>query len=129
MGFFLCLNQIYELHTLQFHQSVCILVWTSYSTVKPVLSGHSKKTKQGFQGRLSLNAGQSIAECSPWSILQYFRPSLSYYFSFISLFSLFLSGRFRQVLQYCYTLFKCLLLPPLNTHDVIQYGTRDLFMV
>ena len=27
-------------------------------TVKPVLSGHSKKTKIGFQDRLSLNAGQ-----------------------------------------------------------------------
>ena len=29
-----------------------------HSTVKPVLSGHSKKKKSGFQDRLSLNAGQ-----------------------------------------------------------------------
>ena len=28
------------------------------STVKPILSGHSKKTKIGFQDRLSLNTGQ-----------------------------------------------------------------------
>ena len=35
------------------------------NTVKPALSGHSKKDeKLGFQDRLSLNAGQSIAECS-----------------------------------------------------------------
>ena len=32
------------------------------------------------------------------SILQYFRPSLSYYLSLSSLFCLFLSGRLRQVL-------------------------------
>ena len=53
-----------------------------------------KKTKNGFQGRLSLNAGQSIAEC----ILQYFLPSFSYHLSLISLFCLFLSGSLRQVL-------------------------------
>ena len=33
-----------------------------------------------------------IAECSKWSILQYFRPSLSYHLSLRSLFCLFLSG-------------------------------------
>ena len=43
---------------------------------------------------------KSIAECSPWSILQYFRPSLSYHLSLRSLFYLFLSGRLRQVLLY-----------------------------
>ena len=32
-----------------------------------------KKTKIGFQDKLSLNAGQSIAKCSNESILQYFR--------------------------------------------------------
>ena len=36
----------------------------------------------------------SIAECSKGSILQYFRPSLSYQSSFRPLFCLFLSGRF-----------------------------------
>ena len=60
----------------------------------------SKIPKIGFQDQLSLNAGQSIAECSKGSILQYFRPSLSYHLSLRSLFYLFLSGRFTQVLLY-----------------------------
>ena len=41
---------------------------------------------------------KSIAECSPWSILQYFGPPLSYHLSLRPLFCLFLSGRFTQVL-------------------------------
>ena len=65
------------------------------STVKPVLSGHSKRrSKNVFQDQLSLNAGQSIAECL--SILQYFQPSLSYHLSLRPLFCLFLCGRLRQ---------------------------------
>ena len=43
---------------------------------------------------------KSIAECSKGSILQYFRPSLSYHLSLTSLFCLFLSGSLRQVLLY-----------------------------
>ena len=43
---------------------------------------------------------KSIAECSPWSILQYFRPLLSYHLSLTPLFFVFLSGRLRQVLLY-----------------------------
>ena len=43
---------------------------------------------------------KSIAECSKGSILQYFRPSLSYHLSLRSLFYIFLSGRFTQVLLY-----------------------------
>ena len=43
---------------------------------------------------------KSIAECSKRSILQYFRSSLSYHLSLRALFSLFLSGRLRQVLLY-----------------------------
>ena len=69
-------------------------------TVKPVLSGHSKRTpKIGFQHRLSLKLMQvkSIAECSKGSILQYFRPSLSYHLPLRPLFCLFLSGCLRQV--------------------------------
>ena len=42
---------------------------------------------------------KNIAECSKGSILQHFRPSLSYYLSLRSLFCLFLSGGLRQVLQ------------------------------
>ena len=40
---------------------------------------------------------KSIAECSKVSILQYFRPSLSYHLSLRSMFCLFLSDRLRQV--------------------------------
>ena len=43
---------------------------------------------------------KSIAECSNGSILQYFRPSLSYHFPLRSWFCLFLSGCLRQVLLY-----------------------------
>ena len=43
---------------------------------------------------------KSIAEYSKVSILQYFRPSLSYHFPLRPLFCLFLSGRLRQFLLY-----------------------------
>ena len=65
----------------------------SISTVKHVLSGHSKRRpKIGFQDRLSLNAGQKYCR-----MLQYFWPSLSYHLSLRPLFCLFLSGHLRQV--------------------------------
>ena len=62
-------------------------------TVKPVLSGHSKR-KPNYR----LLQVKSIADCSR-SILQYFRPSLSYHMSLIYLFCLFVSGGLR--LFYC----------------------------
>ena len=73
-------------------------------TVKPVLSGHSKRRpKIGFQDRrLLIMQVKSIAECSKGSILQYFQPALSYHLSLRSLFCLFLSGCLRQVLLYVY---------------------------
>ena len=45
---------------------------------------------------------KSIADCSKGSILQYFRPTLGYHLLLRSLFCLFLSGRFTQVLLYVY---------------------------
>ena len=45
---------------------------------------------------------KNIAECSKGSILQYFRPSLSYHLSLRSLLCLFLSGRLRQALMCTY---------------------------
>ena len=43
----------------------------------------SKRPKVGFQNQLSLTMQvKSIADCSKGSILQYFRPSLSYHLSF-----------------------------------------------
>ena len=50
-----------------------------------------------FKTNYRLVLVKSITE---WSILQYFRPSLTYKLSLRSLFCLFLSGRFTQVLLY-----------------------------
>ena len=52
------------------------------STVKPFLSGHSKRRpKIGFQDRLLLNAGRKYCRMLQESILQYFRPSFNYHLS------------------------------------------------
>ena len=59
-----------------------------------------KKTKNDFQDRLLLNAGQKYCRMLEESILPYFRPSLSYHLSLRSLFCPFLNGRLRQVLLY-----------------------------
>ena len=60
-------------------------------TVKPVLSGHSKKTKKnGFQDRLLLNSGQKYCRIF----------NTSYHLPLSPLFCLFLSGRLRQVLLF-----------------------------
>ena len=57
--------------------------------------GHSQKDqKLVFKTNYCLMQVKSIAECSKGSILQYFRPSLSYHLSLRSLFCLFLSGHF-----------------------------------
>ena len=82
-------------------RSVCQPVFDI--TVKPVLSGHSKRRpKIDFLDRLSLliNAGLKNCRMLQGSILQYVRPSLSYNLSLRSLFCLFLSVRLRQVLLY-----------------------------
>ena len=79
---------------------VCGLILILY-TVKPVVSGHSKRrTKFGFKDRLSLNTGQKYCRMLQESILQYFRPALSYHLSLRPLFCLFLRGRLRRVLLY-----------------------------
>ena len=73
-----------------------------HNTLKPacVKRPLSNRPKDGFKTDYRLMQVKSIAECSKGSILQYFRPSLSYYLSLRSLFCLFLSGRFSQVLLY-----------------------------
>ena len=43
---------------------------------------------------------ESIAECSPWSILQYFWPALSGNLSWKPIFGVLLSGHLMQVLLY-----------------------------
>ena len=68
---------------------------------------------------------KSIAECSKGSILQYFRPSSSYHLSLRSLFHLFLSGHFTQILGYInfYFRFECsnpLYGTTVNPHNVLR---------
>ena len=71
----------------------------SYS--KTCVEGHSQKDHNlVFKTNYRLMQVKSIAECSKESILQYFWPSSSYHLSFKSLFCLFLSGHFTQVLLY-----------------------------
>ena len=48
---------------------------------------------------------ESIAECSTWSILQYFWPALSDNRSWKPIWGFFLSGRLRQGLLYTRSLF------------------------
>ena len=51
------------------------------NTVKPLKQPLKKKTEIGFQDQLSLNAGQKYCRMLQESILQYFRPALSYHLS------------------------------------------------
>ena len=88
------LGSILYLHT---DTDTCMHIWllTADHTVKPVLSGHSKK-KTNYR----LMQVKSIAKCSKGSILQSFQPLLSYHLLLRSLFCLFLSGCIRHVLLY-----------------------------
>ena len=62
--------------------NVLLIIWKktdpseierTYNSVKPVLSGHSNIEKtRTLMTNDSLIKVDSIAECSPWSILQYF---------------------------------------------------------
>ena len=60
-------------HSGMFKRKLFKYTKTMKYTVKPVLSGHSKKDKTNIlMSNGSLMKVESIAECSPWSILQYF---------------------------------------------------------
>ena len=56
----------------------------------------------------SLIKVESIAECSPWSLLQYFWPALSVNWSRKPVFCLFEGGRFTQVLLYSIKVDTCI---------------------
>ena len=81
-----------------------------------------KKTKIGFQDRLSLNAGQQYCRMHQESILQYVRPSLSYHLSLRPLFCQFLSGRFKRVLLYIYFRFLSLYMTVLRASTLTDQG-------
>ena len=92
------LSQMHHLDDFSLEVSFTMLI---AFTVKRVLSGTQKEHhKLVFNTNYRLMQVKSIAECSNGSILQYFRPSLSYHFPLRPLFCLFLSGCFRQVLLY-----------------------------
>ena len=58
----------------------CVIVVCSNHTVKHVQNGHSQKDQNMvFNTNYRLMQVKRIAECSKGSILQYFRPSLSYH--------------------------------------------------
>ena len=67
---------------------------------------------------------KSIAECSKGSILQYFRPALSYQVSLRSLFCLFLSGCFTQVL--CALFINDKVFPYRSFEQLLAYEEDDL---
>ena len=69
-----------------------------------------------FKTNYGLIQVKSIAECSKGSILQYFRPSLSYQLSLRPLFCLFLSGRFTQVLLYLLNQYKV----SMEKHEIME---------
>ena len=59
-----------------------------------------KKTTIGFRDQLLLNAGQKYCRMLQGEHSAILRPSLSHHLSLESLFCLFWSGRFTQVLLY-----------------------------
>ena len=77
--------------TLFHHQISCHHCW---DFVVP----HTPSPKLFFKTNFRLMQVKSITECSLFQ--QCFRPSLSYHLSLRSLFCLFLSGRFTQLLLY-----------------------------
>ena len=55
-----------------------LVLYAISTTVNPVLSGHSKINKiKVLMTNGSLMKVETVAYCSPWSILQYFWPALS----------------------------------------------------
>ena len=69
-------------------------------TVKPIFSRHSQINETKIlMAYASLMTVKSIAECSPWSILQYFWPALMDNWSWKPILVFFLSGRLRQILH------------------------------
>ena len=96
-----------KLHTIKSGWSIVYFQWLQVITLKKILYSKtgvkrplSKRPKMVFKTDYCLMQVKSIAECSKGSILQYFRPSLSYQLSLRPLFCLFWSGRFTQVLLY-----------------------------
>ena len=96
-------------------------------TVKPVWNGHSKidKTKI-LMTNGSLMKVESIAECSPWSILQYFWPALRDNWTWKSICGLFESGHFTQVLLYIFLCQKVIYMNmPISRYTVLEINPNN----
>ena len=96
----------YSASTNSAKQKVYVGSQSSKTCLKQPLKKDKTKTLKITNGRLM--KVESIAECSPWSILQYFWPALSYNWSS------FLSGRLRQVLLY-------------NQQSIYKYAYKCLY--
>ena len=97
-------------HNLLIFQQILMILVSKFMVYRAL----SDKTQLSLGLLSPLIQVKSIAECSKVSILQYFRPSLSYHFPLSPLICLFLSGRLRQVLLYfdvlCHFVFQLLIL-------------------
>ena len=89
---FTCCN-----HCIPFEVHRLTCCWYSKTCVKRPLKN---RQTQILMTKDSLMKVESIAECSPWSILQYFLPALSDNWSSNPICDIFESGRFTQVLLY-----------------------------
>ena len=87
---------MYRFLIFTFLSAFIFLLYSKTCVKRPLL----KDQKLVFKTNYRLMQVKSIAECSKGSILQYFRPSLSYHLSLRHLFCLFKSGRFMQILLY-----------------------------
>ena len=93
------LNEMANSFFLWMYRLLLLVLPRLYS--KTCENGHSQKDRKlFFKTNYHLMRVKSIAECSKGSILQYFRPSLSYHLSLRHFFFLFLSCYFAQVLLY-----------------------------
>ena len=70
---------------------------------------------------------ESIAECSPWSILQYFWPALSDNWSLKPIFGHFESGSLTQVSLYLWTVSCSIYCMPLNWNMFKRWRMRSGF--
>ena len=91
-------------HTTRHAYEIMVLIAYLHKILdKHFFAQQSKRTpKIGFQYNYRLMQVKSIAECS---ILQYFRPSLSYHLPLRPLLYLFLSGCLSQVLLHGFQAF------------------------
>ena len=82
---------------IEYYSKLTIFILT---TVKPVLSGHTKRNKNGFQYLFSLNAGQMYCRMLPLEHSAILSTYIKLLFSIKACVLSILSGRLRQALLY-----------------------------